>query len=60
LSIEKLKVTLFHCSFGLITQKNMPLIITIRMLEQMNSKHTNSGSAMKIMLEEEITTMPDP
>lgn len=26
----------------------------------MNSKHINSGSAMKIMLEEEITTMPDP
>lgn len=26
----------------------------------MNSKHINSGSAVKIMLEEEITTMPDP
>lgn len=30
------------------------------MLEQMNSKHINSRSAMKIMLEEEITTMLDP
>lgn len=26
----------------------------------MNSERINSGSAMKIMLEEEITTMPDP
>lgn len=26
----------------------------------MNSKHINSGSAMKIMLEEEITTALDP
>lgn len=30
------------------------------MLQQMNSKHINSGAATKIMLEEEINTRLDP